>query len=281
MRRVTVGGVLGISEKIKMQMNRGHPANLTLEFHMPPSSTDLRVRRLYSCGYVSPSRKPHNFLECPSPIQRSPGLFGRPDSPLPEDSLPRTGESITPQPLNPPSIDGTTKYMTHDGSASWHSTFNPLAPTPPGQHRLLVLHCACTLPLRKTPKTALTTQHRLNVRKFQNHLHALVFRSFEPLQQRILDLGDKRRLFGFTMPWLRREAKKPCQGKDGVHERHGDGLGFREVDVRDASGLDGLRRSFARQLLDPQLGFGRGDFCSWMYDLIGTREGQGYNKRSY
>ena len=57
-------------------------------------------------------------------------------------------------------------YMTHDGSPSWNSTFNPLSLTLPSQHQPLILHCACDLPLYTTPQTALTTQHRLNAHKF-------------------------------------------------------------------------------------------------------------------
>ncbi|EDR05229.1 uncharacterized protein LACBIDRAFT_329911 [Laccaria bicolor S238N-H82] len=100
------------------------------------------------------------------------------------------------QPLIPPSIDDTTKY-THDGSASWHSTFNPLTPTPPSQHRLLILPCACDLPLRKTPKTALTTQHRLNAHRFNTIISTPDPRS-----------GDKRRLFEFAMPWYAVRGKE-------------------------------------------------------------------------
>ena len=112
------------------------------------------------------NRKLHSFLKPPSPMQpghQASGLFGHPYSPLPEDtpdkrkyhaSAPRSSLK-TMQP----------SYMTHDGSASWNSTVNPLSLTLPSQHRPLILHCACDLPLHTTPQTALTTQHRLNAQK--------------------------------------------------------------------------------------------------------------------
>ena len=47
---------------------------------------------------------------------------------------------------------------------------------------------------------------------------------------------------------------KPCHGKEGgVHERHGEGLGCQEVDLRGGSGLDEVGRSFARRLGNPKL----------------------------
>ena len=45
-----------------------------------------------------------------------------------------------------------------------------------------------------------------------------------------------------------------------MNERHGEGLGCRDVDLRGGIGVDEVGRSFARQLVNPWLGFGLGDF---------------------
>ena len=47
-------------------------------------------------------------------------------------------------------------------------------------------------------------------------------------------------------------VKKPCHDKEGgVHGRHEEGLGCREVDLRGESGLDGVGRSSTSQLMSP------------------------------
>ena len=116
---------------------------------------------------------------------------------------PRTRESIAPQPLNPPSIENTTQ-IHHPRRLSLLES-NPLTPTLPSQHRHLRPHP----PLRLRPPSPHNPQNRVDHRtpaqcaQFQyDHLHPLVFRSFErSLARADLQSGDKRRLFGFTMPW--------------------------------------------------------------------------------
>jgi len=141
-----------------------------------------------------------------------PGLFGHPYSPVPADTLlgPKSVSSPS-QPVEPPFDQRQPKYMTRDGSASWNSTstFNPLTSALLVDIDFHILRCARHLPLNTSPKTAFITQHRLNAQKFNTIISSRS--SFGPLSvhhvpcERVVEAdlrsGDKRRPFGFTMPW--------------------------------------------------------------------------------
>ena len=104
---------------------------------------------------------------------------------------PRTRESVTPQPLNPPSIDNTTQIQD-----AWRLSlleFNPFAPTLPSQHRHLILRCACDLPPHN-PHNRINHPTPAQCAQIQyDHLHPRIFRPFKrstcPLRERIFDLG--------------------------------------------------------------------------------------------
>ena len=81
---------------------------------------------------------------------------------LHSQKMPSPDRRKYPQPLNPPSIDDTSQINYPRQLSLLESNIQP-TPTLPGQHRLLILHCACN---HTTLETVLTTQHRLNAHKF-------------------------------------------------------------------------------------------------------------------
>ena len=107
-----------------------------------------------------------------------------------------TSRSILPQLTIHP------KYTNRD---TWNTTFNPLTPAFPSQHRFLILRYARDLSLNATPKTALTTQDRLNTHKFNAIISppaslSVLWAFNMSFARADLRSGDERQLFRFTMP---------------------------------------------------------------------------------